>query len=104
MASCCSWRSSCSGYGWNLGYVAGSALLTEDLSLAERTKVQGLTDGLIWSSAAAASLGSGLVVAAASYATLGLLGAGLVIVPLLLVLARRNAVLDHAAAARSAGA
>ena len=92
------------GYGWNLGYVAGSALLTQDLSLAERTKVQGLTDGLIWSSAAAASLGSGLVVAAASYATLGLLGAGLVIVPLLLVLARRNAVLDHAAAARSAGA
>jgi MFS family permease len=80
------------GYGWNLGYVAGSALLTHDLSLGERTRLQGLTDALIWSSAAAASLGSGIVVAAASYATLGLMGAAMVIVPLWLVLARRDAV------------
>jgi MFS family permease len=86
------------GYGWNLGYVAGSALLTQDLGLAERTRVQGLTDGLIWSSAAAASLGSGIVVAAASYATLGLLGAALVVVPILLVIARREAVSRHALA------
>ncbi len=80
------------GYGWNLGYVAGSALLTTGLSLEERTRLQGLTDALIWSSAAAASLGSGLVVAAASYAILGLLGAALVVVPILLVVARRAAV------------
>ena len=80
------------GYGWNLGYVAGSALLTTGLSLAERTRIQGLTDGLIWSSAAAASLGSGVVVAMAGYATLGLLGAAMVVVPLLLVVARRGAV------------
>ena len=80
------------GYGWNLGYVAGSALLTRDLSLAERTRLQGLTDSLIWSSAAVASLGSGIVVAASSYATLGLLGAALVIVPTLLVIARRASV------------
>ena len=78
------------GYGWNLGFVAGSALLTHGLSLAERTRVQGVTDGLIWSSAAAASLGSGVVVAAASYATLGLLGAALVVLPALLVIARRG--------------
>jgi MFS family permease len=80
------------GYGWNLGYVAGSALLTTGLSLAERTRLQGLTDGLIWSSAAAASLGSGLVVAFASFAALGLIGAALVIVPFLLIVARRSAV------------
>jgi MFS family permease len=80
------------GYGWNLGYVAGSALLTTGLSLAERTRVQGLTDGLIWSSAAAASLGSGVVVAFASFATLGLVGAAFVVVPFMLVLARRGAV------------
>ena len=86
------------GYGWNLGYVAGSALLTHGLSLAERTRLQGLTDALIWSSAAAASLGSGVVVAAASYAVLGLLGAALVVVPALLVVARRSAVAGHAAA------
>ena len=80
------------GYGWNLGYVAGSALLTRDLSLAERTRLQGLTDSLIWSSAAVASLGSGIVVAVAGYATLGLLGAALVIVPTWLVFARRRAI------------
>ena len=72
--------------------MAGSALLTHGLSLAERTRLQGLTDGLIWSSAAAASLGSGVVVAAASYTVLGLLGAGLVIVPALIVVARRSSV------------
>ena len=80
------------GFGWSLGYVAGSALLTSGLSLAERTRIQGITDGLIWSSAAAASLGSGVVVAAASFAALGLLGAGLVVVPFILVVARRSAV------------
>jgi MFS family permease len=86
------------GYGWNMGYVAGSSLLTHGLSLAERTRVQGLVDGLIWSSAAAASLGSGVVVAAASYATLGLLGGALVVVPVLLVIARRSAVAGQATA------
>ena len=80
------------GYGWNLGYVAGSALLTHGLSLPERTRLQGLTDSLIWSSAAVASLGSGFVLAYAGYATLGLLGAALVVVPMLLVVARRSAV------------
>ena len=80
------------GYGWNLGYVAGSALLTSGLSLAERTRVQGLTDGLIWSSAAVASFGSGVVVTYAGFAMLGLLGAALVVVPLLVVIARRSAV------------
>ena len=39
-----------------------------------------------------ASLGSGLVVAFASFATLGLLGAAFVIVPFMVILARRGAV------------
>lgn len=80
------------GYGWNLGYVAGSALLTHGLSLAERTRLQGLTDSLIWSSAAVASLGSGFVLAYAGFAILGLMGAALVVVPMLLVIARRSMV------------
>jgi MFS family permease len=79
------------GYGWNLGYVAGSALLTTGLSLAERTRVQGLADALIWSSAAVASLGSGIVLAYAGFALLGLLGAALVVLPMALVVARRSA-------------
>jgi MFS family permease len=79
------------GFGWSLGYVAGSALLTTGLSLPERTRLQGLTDALIWSSAAGASLASGMVVAVAGYTTLGLLGASLVLVPVWLVHHRRAA-------------
>ena len=98
MAACCSSsRCSCSGYGWNLGYVAGSALLTPDLALAERTRLQGVTDALIWSSAAAASLTSGIVVATAGYAALGLLGAAMVVVPAWLILSRRAALIVPAA-------
>ena len=70
------------GVGWNLGFVAGSALLTEGLDGAERTSLQGATDAMIWSSAAAAALGSGIVVAAASYTALGLLGAALIALPI----------------------
>ena len=76
------------GYGWNLGFVAGSALLTRGLALAERTRVQGVADGAIWSTAALASLSSGVIVAYASYTVLGLLGVALLVAPSLLLLAR----------------
>jgi MFS family permease len=79
------------GWGWNLGFVAGSALLTEGLSVSERTRLQGVTDALIWSSAAAAALGSGVVVAVASYTALGLLGAALIGLPVWAMLRGRTA-------------
>jgi MFS family permease len=79
------------GVGWNLSFVAGSALLTEGLDGAERTTLQGATDAMIWSSAAAAALGSGIVVAAASYTALGLLGAALILFPVLAMLRGRSA-------------
>jgi MFS family permease len=79
------------GWGWNLGFVAGSALLTEGLSISERTRLQGVTDALIWSSAAAAALGSGVVVAVASYTALGLLGAALIGLPVWAMLRGRTA-------------
>jgi MFS family permease len=79
------------GYGWNLCFVASSAMLSHDLALAERTRVQGIADALTWGSAAFASLASGLVVAAASYTALGLLGAGLSVIPaVFLALRGRN--------------
>jgi MFS family permease len=78
------------GYGWNLGFIAGSAMLTHGLAPAERTRLQGLTDALIWSSAASASLGSGVVVALAGFTALGILGAGLVVIPVWLVVTRRR--------------
>src|SRR4051794_34412966 len=78
------------GFGWNLGYVAGSALLSGGVSIVERTRIQGIADGLIWSTAAIASLGSGVLVASAGYATLGILGAALVTIPAWILTVRRT--------------
>jgi MFS family permease len=78
------------GWGWNLGFVAGSALLSEQVEIHERTRVQGAADALIWSSSAAASLGSGVIMAAAGYAALGVLGAGMVVIPILVLRANRR--------------
>jgi MFS family permease len=85
------------GYGWNLGFVAGSSMLTGGLALAERTRVQGVADSLIWGTAAVSSLSSGIIVAGASYTALGFLGIGLVVLPVALLLAKRRQ-LDAASA------
>jgi MFS family permease len=79
------------GWGWNLGFVAGSSMLSQSLELHERTRVQGVADAMIWSASAAASLGSGLIMAAVGYTALGVLGAGLVILPILVLRGQRRA-------------
>ena len=79
------------GLGWSFSYVGGSALLSDHLELHERTRVQGVADAMIWSAAAAASLGSGLIVAAAGYAALGVLGLGLVAIAVVVVTRHRVA-------------
>ena len=80
------------GYGWNLGFVAGSTLLSSSLEIAERTRVQGAADALIWVTAAVASLGSGLVVEYAGYLALGLLGAAFVALATWILVIRRHAI------------
>jgi MFS family permease len=79
------------GLGWNFGFVAGSAMLSENLEIHERTRVQGVADALIWSSQAAASLGSGLIMAVAGYASLGVLSIGAVIIPVVVLRAHHRA-------------
>jgi MFS family permease len=80
------------GWGWNLGFVAGSSLLTGAVSTRERPRVQGVSDALIWSTSAVASVGSGLMVGAWGFATLGILGAIIVGVTGGVVLLGRGAV------------
>jgi len=80
------------GFGWSLGFVAGSALLARGVDLAKRTRLEGITDALVWSSAAAASLTSGVVVAAASYTALGLIAAALVLLPVWVLVTRRRSI------------
>jgi MFS family permease len=86
------------GYGWNLCFVAASSLVSHGLALSERTRVQGIADTLTWGTAAFASLSSGLVVAAASYTVLGLLGLGLTIIPLAFLASQRERLASPAAA------
>ena len=79
------------GWGWNLGFVAGSAMLSSGVELAERARVQGVADAVIWTTSAVASLGSGAVVAAAGFSTLGLIGVAIVLAPIwLLIQGRRS--------------
>jgi MFS family permease len=85
------------GLGWSFGYVAGSTMLSEHLEIHERTRIQGVADALIWSTSAAASLGSGLIMAFAGYAALGILGAGLMILPVVVLRANRRAIASASA-------
>jgi MFS family permease len=78
------------GYGWNLGFVAGSSLLTSGLEAWERTRAQGYADSLIWGSSALASLSAGFVLSAAGYAALGVIGATLLVIPVAAVLGLRT--------------
>ena len=61
------------------------------MELAERARIQGVADAVIWTTSALASLGSGAVVAAAGFSTLGLLGVAIVLAPLWLLLGSRRA-------------
>lgn len=74
------------GLGWNLVYVAASALLSDQLSPSERAKTQGLNDLLLGLASAAGSFSSGLIFAAAGYATLSVVAACAALVPLGLTL------------------
>lgn len=78
------------GYGWNLGFVAGSTLLSSGLASAERTRIQGAADALIWGSAAAAGLGSGVIQSVAGFTALCIIGLFLAAMPAMLLLARRR--------------
>jgi MFS family permease len=70
------------GLGWNLCYIAGSALLSDALASAERGRTQGATELMVNLASASSSLGSGVILAHFGYTALGLVGASLALVPL----------------------
>ena len=74
------------GLGWNFAYVAGSTLLTDQLSPTERAKTQGLNDLLLGLASAAASLGSGVIYSVSGYGALGVTAATAALLPLGLAL------------------
>ena len=65
------------GIGWNLGFVAGSTLLSVSVEPSIRPLIQGRVDSMVWGSSALASAGSGVLLAGPGYPFLSYLGAGL---------------------------
>ena len=72
------------GLGWNFCYVAGSSLLSDRLSPAERARTQGFNDLLIGLVSAVGGLSSGIVFAAIGYGAMALVGAAAALIPLTL--------------------
>ena len=70
------------GLGWNLCYVGGSTLLTDQLTPAEQSRVQGLNDLFVGFASAVGSLGSGFVFAAVGFQVMGFIGAAIAVLPL----------------------
>jgi MFS family permease len=79
------------GIGWNLAFVAGSALLTDALSPAERASVQGLADLVMGLMGAFGSAMGGMILGVWGFTILNTLGAVLVLGPLAASLWRRPA-------------
>jgi len=61
------------GFGWNLGLLAGTALVVDGTAPAQRPQVQGSIDVLVALSGAGAGAASGLVTAVFNYPTLTIL-------------------------------
>ncbi len=72
------------GLGWNLGLVSGTTVVTDAVPLATRARTQGVVDLGIALAGAGGALSAGLIVTAASYATLTLAGGllALLIIPI----------------------
>ncbi|MFI5502329.1 MFS transporter [Nocardia asteroides] len=80
------------GLGWNLGLVAGTAIITDTVPLATRARTQGAVDVSIAIAGATGGMGSGLMVAATSYPILALAGGALAlaVVPAAALTSRRG--------------
>jgi MFS family permease len=77
------------GVGWNLAFVAGSALLTDALSAVERASTQGLADLVMGLMGALGSTAGGMILGLWGFAILNTVGAAIVLGPLALTLLRR---------------
>ena len=75
------------GIGWNFGLIGSSTLLTDSVAVADRTRVQGVSDLLMGSAGAAGGVLSGVVLAVGGFAMLGVLGAAIA-APLVLTAVR----------------
>jgi MFS family permease len=77
------------GVGWNMAFVAGSALLTDALVPNERASVQGLADLFMGLMGALGSAAGGMILGVWGFAILNAVGGALALGPLAFTLFRR---------------
>lgn len=83
------------GVGWNLAFVAGSALLTDALTPAERPSIQGFADLFMGLMGALGSAAGGMILGVWGFAILNAVGGALALGPLAVTLFRRPAFLSR---------
>jgi MFS family permease len=77
------------GYGWNLSFVAGSAMLVEGAPSAAQAQRQGASDFLVFLAGATASITSGALLAIVGFAIMSLVGAAFLVLPAAIILRER---------------
>lgn len=83
------------GVGWNFLFVGGTTMLTYTYNMAERFRVQGINDFLVFGSSATASLLAGTVLHFFGWGTLMLIPIPiLLIISVALIMVRKNPVLS----------
>ena len=71
------------GLGWNLCFVGGSALLSDQLTSGERARTQGFNDLFLGLASAVGSLVAGWIYDSGGYGALNATAAGLTLIPLI---------------------
>lgn len=77
------------GLGWNLGLVAGTAMITDAAPLETRAKTQGTVDLCVALAGAGGGIASGMILSASSYAALSL-GGGILALAVIPLVTRRS--------------
>ncbi len=85
------------GFGWNLGLISGTAMIVDATPPATRARTQGAADVGVALAGAGGGAVSGLVVAAADFGALCLIGGvvALLVVPVLIATSSRRTPLAH---------
>jgi MFS family permease len=71
------------GYGWNLSFVGGSALLAREVPKTDQLRVQGGIEAAVWGASAVATFTSTQLLAIGGYQLLAMASIALVAVPLI---------------------
>jgi MFS family permease len=77
------------GLGWNFDFVAGSATLTRGTPSAAQTRLQGIADGLVWTTSAGSGFVAGVLLDRVGFAGLSTAGAVIATAPWWIPLPRR---------------